>query len=311
MKISVVIPVYQGGRTIGKLADELAVHLKTHLSEVVLINDGSTDNSHEECLKIFKKYPGIVKYIMLAKNFGEHNAVLAGLNHVNGDYTVIIDDDFQNPPEEIEKLVSKAIEDNLDVVYSYYEKKYHSFFRNLGSRFNDFVASYLLNKKKSIYLSSFKCMNRFIVGEVIKYKGPFPYIDGLILRSTKNIGTVLVRHAKRADGKSGYTIRKLVRLWMNMFVNFSVYPLRMSTLLGILFSILGIFLTVFFIIDKILHPETPVGVTAILTSILTFAGVQLLMLGLIGEYLGRLFLTNNQTPAYVIRQMLGHAKEKE
>ncbi len=311
MKISVVIPVYQGARTIGTLTDELVAHLKSYILEVVLVNDGSTDNSDEECRKLFKKYPSIVKYICLAKNFGEHNAVLAGLNNVTGDYTVIIDDDFQNPPEEIDKLVEKAVSSGLDVVYGYYEKKKHSLFRNIGSGFNNAVANCLLNKPGDLYLSSFKCMSRFIVSEVIKYNGPFPYIDGLILRSTKNIGKVLVRHEKRQRGRSGYTLRKLVRLWVNMFVNFSIYPLRMSTLLGVLFSILGACLTVFFVIDKIVHPNMPVGVAAILTSTLTFAGVQMLMLGMMGEYLGKLFMTNNQTPQYVIRHILSHDNDKK
>ncbi|MBN2452700.1 MAG: glycosyltransferase family 2 protein [Candidatus Omnitrophica bacterium] len=311
MKISVVIPVFQGAGTIVQLAEKLVSSLKPYDLEIVLVNDGSTDNSHEMCLSLFKRYGAIVKYICLSKNFGEHNAVMAGLAHTTGDYAVIVDDDFQNPPEEIETLVKKAVSGKFDVVYGYYAKKEHSLFRNLGSGFNNLVASFLLNKPRDLYLSSFKCMSRFIVSEVVKYNGPFPYIDGLIWRSTRNIGEVLVRHEKRHKGKSGYTLRKLLRLWTNMFVNFSVYPLRMSTILGALFSILGALLTIFFIIDKILNPDTPIGVTAILTSILVFAGVQLIMLGLIGEYVGRLFMTNNQTPSYVVRHAFGCTKEKE
>lgn len=309
MKISVVIPVYQGGNTIGKLTDELVAHLKHYALEIILVNDGSTDNSHDECSKLCKRYPDVIKYICLARNFGEHNAVLAGLNHVGGDYAVIIDDDFQNPPEEIEKLVVKAIEDNRDVVYSCYESKKHTFFRNLGSGFNNLVASYLLNKPKDLYLSSFKCMNRFIVEEVIKYKGPFPYLDGLIWRSTRNIGKVLVRHARREEGRSGYTLRKLIRLWLNMFVNFSIYPLRASIVIGVLFSIMGAVFSVFLIIDKVLHPDIPMGITSIMVAILIFSGVQMIMLGLIGEYLGKLFMTNNQTPQYVERYVFAPSNE--
>jgi undecaprenyl-phosphate 4-deoxy-4-formamido-L-arabinose transferase len=301
MKISVVIPVYQGAKTIAKLTDELVSHIKSGELEVVLVNDGSTDNSHAECMSLVKKYPEVVRYISLARNFGEHNAVMAGLNHTAGDYAVIIDDDFQNPPEEIEKLVSRAVEENRDVVYSHYEKKEHSLFRNLGSAFNNLVASYLLNKPKDLYLSSFKCMNRFIIDEVIKYKGPFPYIDGLIWRSTKNIGKVLVRHDRREEGRSGYTMRKLVRLWLNMFVNFSIFPLRISIIVGFLLSIVGGAFSVFLIIDKLLNPDIPMGITSILVAILVFSGVQMMMLGLIGEYLGKLFMANNQTPQYVVR----------
>lgn len=309
MKISVVIPVYNGEKTIGMLVDELARKVNRHALEVVLVNDGSPDNSHRECLALFGKYTDIVKYICLSRNFGEHNAVMAGLNRTTGDYMVIIDDDFQNPPEEIEKLVEKALADSLDVVYSYYEKKQHSLFRNAGSRFNNLVASYLLNKPRDLYLSSFKCMSRFTVNEVLKYTGPFPYIDGLIWRCTRNIGTVLVEHKKRSEGKSGYTLKKLVRLWLNMFINFSILPLRVSTFIGIIFSIFGMVLTVYFIIDKLINPWIPVGVTAILAVILAFSGIQLVILGLLGEYIGKLFMANNQTPQYSIRHVYTKIKE--
>lgn len=303
MKISIIIPIYEGAGTIANLVDELVNSLTRSELEVVLVNDGSRDNSHEVCISLFRKYKNVVKYICLARNFGEHNAVLAGLNNATGDYAVIIDDDFQNPPGEIEKLIDKATAGQYDVVYSYYNKKYHSWFRNLGSQFNNFVANCLLNKPKDLYLSSFKCLSRFITQEVIKYKGPFPYIDGLILRSTQNIGKVKVKHAKRKEGKSGYTLKKLIRLWLNMFVNFSIYPLRISVFFGFLFLILAVILSISTIIERIINPDIPAGFASILVAILAFGGIQLLMLGLIGEYLGKLFLTDNQTPQYVIRHI--------
>lgn len=302
MKISVIIPVYNGAKTIAKLSDELVNSLKGHTLEIILVDDGSSDNSHQVCVSIFNKYKGTVKYICLARNFGEHSAVMAGLNNATGDYAVIIDDDFQNPPGEIRKLVDKAVSGRHDVVYSYYERKQHSWLRNLGSSFNNLVANILLDKPKDLYLSSFKCMNRFIIQEVIKYKGPFPYIDGLILRSTQNIGKILVEHATREEGKSGYTLKKLIRLWLNMFVNFSVLPLRISVFLGFLFLCIGVVTSIFIIIEKIMNPDIPMGVTSILVAILVFGGLQLLILGLIGEYLGKLFLANNQTPQYVIHE---------
>lgn len=306
MKISIIIPIYDGARTIAGLVDELVNSLTRNELEIILVNDGSRDNSHEICISIFKKYNNIVKYISLARNFGEHNAVLAGLNSAAGVYAVIIDDDFQNPPEEIQRLIEEAVAGQYDVVYSYYDKKCHSWFRNLGSRFNNFIASYLLDKPKDLYLSSFKCLNRFIVEEIIKYRGPFPYIDGLILRSTRNIGKVKVKHVKRKEGRSGYTLRKLIRLWINMFVNFSIYPLRISILFGFVFLILGIVSSISIIIEKLVNPDIPVGITSILVAILVFGGIQLLILGLIGEYLGKLFLANNQTPQYVIRHIFSN-----
>jgi undecaprenyl-phosphate 4-deoxy-4-formamido-L-arabinose transferase len=309
MKISIVIPVYNGAGTIESLVKELIdSHGKDPL-EIVLVNDASTDSSHQICGRIFRENKEIVKYVNLAKNFGEHNAVLAGLNYASGDYAVIIDDDFQNPPEEIRKVVDTAVRGGYDAVYTYYEKKQHPWFRNMGSGFNNLVATWLLDKPKDLYLSSFKCMNRFIINEVIKYTGPFPYIDGLILRATRNIGKVDVRHDKRAEGKSGYTLKKLVRLWLNMFINFSILPLRVSTLLGFIFSAFGGIAIIDVVVEKILFHHTPAGLTSVLIAILTFSGIQLMMLGLIGEYVGKQFLANNQTPQYVIRDILSNTEK--
>lgn len=305
MLISVVIPVYNGAKTIGRLTDELVKYLPDNKLEIVLVNDGSEDNSHEVCLEIFKKYGDIVKYINLSKNFGEHNAVLAGLNYVTGDYAVIIDDDFQNPPEEVLKIVDIAVNGKHDVVYTYYDKKFHSLFRNIGSRFNNVVASYLLEKPKDLYLSSFKCLSRFVIQEIIKYKGPFPYIDGLILRTTRNIGKVLVRHDKRMEGKSSYTLRKLIRLWLNMFVNFSIVPLRISFFFGTILTFLGLFLIVYFLFDLyVLSTENAwsPGWASLIISVIIFSGTQLLSLGLLGEYIGKSYLTENKTPQFVIRE---------
>lgn len=312
MKISVVIPVYESAATIRKLVDELIINLRLHELEIILVNDGSSDNSHDECILAFKKYPDIIRYIWLTKNFGEHNAVLAGLNNVTGDYAVIIDDDFQNPPEEINKLINEAIQHKYDVVYSHYTKKQHSRFRNFGSWFNNLVATWLLNKPRYLYLSSFKCLNRFIIQEIIKYKGPFPYIDGLILRSTRNIGKVLIQHDKRRKGKSNYTFKKLIMLWFNMFVNFSINPLRLSTILGFSLFVIGFILSFYSIIEKILNPGIPMGVTSIFVAILLLSGIQMLMLGVLGEYLGKLLLADNQTPQFVVRTIFtGETKDKK
>lgn len=299
--LTILIPVYNGAVTIGPLVSRLIdVYGPTDL-QIVLVNDGSRDNSDEVCLGLAKGHPSIVTYLNLARNFGEHNAVMAGLNHAVGDHVVIMDDDFQNPPEDVAALVDEAKRHNHDVVFSYYARKEHSLFRNLGSAFNNWVASMMLDKPRDLYLSSFKCMNRFLVNEVIKYKGPFPYVDGLILRCTRRFGRVQVQHNKRAEGRSGYTFRKLVRLWLNMFVNFSVLPLRMSSVLGMIFGLLGAVLSVFVVLEKLSHPEIPIGWPSLVVVVMVFSGIQLLILGLIGEYLGRLFLSQNQTPQYVVR----------
>jgi glycosyltransferase involved in cell wall biosynthesis len=303
MMNTIVIPVYNSAKTIGSLTDKLIKNLDPGRLQIILVNDGSRDSSHEVCYGLKLKYPSVITYISLSKNFGEHNAVMAGLNYAKGDYTVIMDDDFQNPPNEVSNLINEAYSKKYDIVYTYYKKKQHQWFRNMGSRFNNFVASFMLDKPKDLYLSSFKCLSKFAVQEIIKYKGPFPYIDGLALRCSRNIGRIEVSHEKRQDGRSGYTLKKLVRLWLNMFVNFSVIPLRASFFIGLLFSFLGAILSIFVVIDKILHPERPVGWPSLFIAIMIFSGVQLFILGIFGEYLGHLFMSNNQTPQFVIREV--------
>lgn len=303
MKVSVAIPVYNSEHTIGRVVDALVEELSRHyVLEIVLVNDDSPDHSEEACIRIHQKYPDIVKFYSLAKNVGEHNAVMAALNHVSGEYVVIMDDDFQNPISEVVRLFECIRNSGYDVVYTYYEKKQHSWFRNFGSRFNDRVANIMLQKPRDLYLSSFKVLNRFIVGEIIRYDLPFPYIDGLILRSTSKIGQLKVMHQKREEGKSGYTFRKLVRLWMNMFINFSILPLRISVLVGFLFALFGFGLGIYTVVDKILHPGLPLGYTTIAVMVAIFAGIQLIAVGLVGEYLGRMFLSQNKRPQYSIRK---------
>jgi undecaprenyl-phosphate 4-deoxy-4-formamido-L-arabinose transferase len=307
MMISIVIPVYNGGKTIAPLVDRLIGILGMHQLQIVLVDDASPDDSDLVCRGIYTHHPETVTYLKLARNFGEHNAVMAGLRHARGDYVVIMDDDFQNPPEEVTRLIEHASTHGYDVVYSYYPNKRHHWFRNLGSWLNDRMATFMLDKPRDLYLSSFKCLSRFAVGEIIKYTGPFPYIDGLALRCTRNIGKIAVRHDQRKEGRSGYTFRKLVRIWLNMFVNFSVMPLRVSTLMGLAFSALGLLMAVLVVIEKLARPDVPIGWSSVVVAVVLFSGVQLVMLGLVGEYLGRLFLTNNQTPQYTIREVFDGA----
>lgn len=302
--VSILIPVYNGENTIKPLVEKLLSLLVSEgLKQIVLVNDGSKDNSHSVCQSLQKENPHIITYINLSKNFGEHNAVMAGLNYTGGDYVVIMDDDFQNPPEEVAKLFNEAYNKKYDILYTYYSKKEHSLFRNIGSYFNSMIANFMMGTPKDLYLSSFKCISKFIVKEIIKYKGPYPYIDGLALRCTGNIGKIEVRHEKRKEGRSGYTFRKLINLWLNMFTNFSIIPLRLSSFLGLLFSILGFIFSIMAIIEKLIRPQIPIGWPSLIVVIMIFSGAQLLILGLLGEYLGRLFLSYNQTPQFVIYEV--------
>jgi glycosyltransferase involved in cell wall biosynthesis len=301
LKLSICIPVYNAAPTIAALVDECIAQLSDDYAlEFLLVNDYSQDDSDAVCKALVSRHP-CVKYMSLRRNFGEHNAVMCAFNYVTGDYAVVIDDDFQNPPSEIRKLVEEARR-GYDVVYSRYADKRHGVFRNLGSRFNNLVASWLLEKPKNLYLSSFKVLRADIVKRLIRYQGPSPYIDGLILRETGNISSVLVAHADRREGQSNYTLKKLLSLWLNMFINFSIKPLRVFALFGLVVTLFSFLAATVFIVQKLLNPAMQVGWTSVMVAILFFAGVQIIFLGLIGEYIGKHYLHANGTPQWVIKE---------
>ena len=300
-ELSFVIPVFNAERTIGPVVERIHELYRDLAIEIVLVDDGSTDGSERTCLALVERFPGTVVFLRLARNFGEHGAVLAGLNHARGRYAAILDDDGQNPPEEVRTLYRAIVAGGQDVVYGRYRVKRHDRWRNLGSRFHDRVANVMLRKPADLYLSSFKILNRFTVDEITRYKGAFPYIDGLILRTTRSLAQVEVDH-RSADGGSTYTLRKLVHLWLNMFLNFSIMPLRVSALLGVATSIVSLLLLVGIVVDKLyLNPNVTHGLPTVLVIVTFFAGVQLVILGTIGEYLGRLFLDHSSAPQFVVR----------
>lgn len=308
-KLSIVIPVYNGAKTIPSLVDSIENEL-SHLYnlELILVNDGSpNDNSAEVCADIALKRSWVV-FVNLAKNFGEHHAVMAGLNQCQGDCAVIMDDDFQNPPYEVKKLIDE-LDKGVDVVFSSYAKKKHCFVRNLGSKFNNLIATLLIGKPFELYLSSFKVINRFLINELIKYDGPSPYIDGLILRATDSYRTIEVEHRVRSGGQSGYTLHKLLTLYFNMVTNFSILPLRLATILGLIIALICVLSAVVFTIEKIRNPFLPIGWASLIISGLLMSSVQLFALGTLGEYLGRLFLTINHTPQFTIREIIRGGKK--
>ncbi len=302
-KVSVVIPVYRGAATVGQLVDRLIEHLAGRSLEIVLVDDASPDESESVCLGLVEAYPDVVVYAALARNFGEHSAVMAGLRIATGDFVVTIDDDLQNPPSEVPRLLEVA-KLGSDAVYAQFERKQHHWFRNLGSRFNDTIAKWLLGKPHGLYLSTFRCLSRFLVEEILRYDGPYPYIDGLILRSTSRIGTVVVRHDPRTVGESGYTLRKLVDVWLNMSTSFSILPLRVVVAVGLVMAIAGAGLGVEVIVEKILRPDLALGWASLMTALVVFSGIQLIVIGTIGEYVGRLLMTVNRSPQNVVRRIV-------
>ena len=276
-KLTIVVPVYRGAATITELVERLSEELRAHYElEIVLVDDASPDNSAEVMRGLSERYPWVVS-VFLSRNFGEHNAVLAGLNHASGDFVVTMDDDLQNPPREVKRLVDELAQGH-DVVYSRYDSKKHSFFRNFGSVVNDRVANVMLGKPPNLYLCSFRSMNRLVVDELIKFDGPFPYIDGLILRTTRRIGVLTVEHDERAVGQSGYTLLKLIRLWSNMFTSFSILPLRAASLFGLLVAMLGMLGAMVFTFERLRHPELPLGWASLMIALIVFSGVQLFAL---------------------------------
>ena len=302
--LSIVIPVYNSADTIASLVEQLANLPIEGGHELILVNDGSKDNTAEVCENLVPNATFPVKFINLSRNFGEHNAVMAGLRFARGEYVITMDDDLQNPPSEVVKLFNYAREQKQDVIYTYYKQKKHSIWRNFGSWLTNQMADILLDKPKDLYLCSFRCMSAFLVQEVGKYEGPFPYVDGLILQVTQSIGKLEVAHAARQQGQSSYNLRRLVRLWLNMFLNFSVIPLRISTAFGFLFSAVGFIGTAYVVIDHFLEDSPTLGWSSLMFTLLLFCGVQLLILGIAGEYIGRLYLTTNKRPQFVVRNVV-------
>jgi undecaprenyl-phosphate 4-deoxy-4-formamido-L-arabinose transferase len=300
--LSIVVPVYNGADTVAELVEALAELPVGGGHEIILVVDGSPDRSLEVCRSLLGTTRVPLTVVDHARNFGEHNSVLTGLRHARGAWVVTMDDDLQNPPSEVLRLVAYARDNGLDAVYTRFATKEHAAWRNLGSRFTNRVADWLLDKPKGLYLSSFRCLSAFVAEQVTRYAGPFPYIDGLVMQATQKIGTLEVTHLPRASGRSNYTFRRLVRLWMNMFVNFSVMPLRISTLTGLALSAVGV-IGVVLVSAEALLSHTPPGWGSIMAAVLLLSGVQLLILGIVGEYLGRLYLTANGKPQSIVREV--------
>ena len=310
MLISIVIPCYYSEKTIKKVVEmTIDEFSKTNRydCEFVLVNDGSTDGTYEKIKELAEKYP-FVQGVNLLRNFGQHNALMAALHYVRGDYVLGMDDDMQTHPSQIHKLVEK-IQEGYDLVYGHYGKKKNSTLKNLSSKLNEVSSRILLGRPKEIVSSNFWIITRKVAEEVIKYDSYNPYIDGIFYRVTHNIGNVEVEHHKREVGTSNYTLKKLIRLWL-AYWNYSVIPLRISSVTGGVMAMAGFVAALLTIIRNLVHPGIPVGCASTICVVTVFAGLILMSLGIIGEYLGKIILTLNHTPQFIVRESINTDGEK-
>ncbi|HVS50767.1 MAG TPA: glycosyltransferase family 2 protein [Opitutaceae bacterium] len=313
--LSFVIPLYRSAETIGDVVREIEQLAIEGGHEIVLVNDGSPDNTAEVCRELVREAPArqgadrrvSIVVVEHARNFGEHNAVLTGWRHARGAHIVNLDDDGQNPPAEGVRLWEHAKAHGLDVVFGHYRVKQHSWWRNFGSWFTNRMTDWAVDKPAGFYLSSFRCVSAFVAQQVSGYAGPYPYLDGLILQVTQRIDSIEVRHEPRRAGTSTYTFRRLVRLWLSAWVNFSVLPLRIATVLGFVVAAAGVVALVGVVWLWLIDRGPAYGFGWLMSVLLIFSGTQLVMLGLIGEYIGRMFLAVNQRPQSVVREIVRSA----
>ncbi|WP_026517380.1 glycosyltransferase family 2 protein [Butyrivibrio sp. MC2021] len=305
--ISYVIPCYRSEKTIEGVIDEIAAtmkkdKLKGYTYEIILVNDGSPDHTWDKIKELCSGPKAeVLTGINFAKNFGQHAALMAGLRASKGEYVICLDDDGQTPADEADKLV-EAVVNGADVAYARYANKQHSLFRNFGTAMNEWMASVMLGKPRDLFVSSYFIARRFVVDEMLSYESSYPYVIGLVLRTTKNIVNVDVTHRKREVGQSGYTFAKLLALWINGFTAFSIKPLRIATMSGVCLAIVGILYGIYTVIKKFVNPAVPVGFSALMSAIMFIGGMIMLMLGMIGEYVGRVYIAQNKNPQYVIRE---------
>lgn len=308
--LSFVIPLFYSADTIADVVREIGAFTIPGGHEIILVNDGSQDRTSEVCRELIRTSRVPITLIEHARNFGEHNAVITGWRHARGLHIVNLDDDGQNPPSEAVRLWQHAVSNGLDVVFGHYAVKQHSAFRNLGSWFTNRVTDWALDKPHGFYLSSFRCVTGFIAHQVAAYAGPYPYIDGLILQVTQRIGSIDVRHEARQAGESTYTLRRLIRLWLSAWINFSLLPLRVATILGLVLAGVGLVALVVVAWLWLRDVGPTYGFGWLMAALLIFSGTQLVLLGLIGEYVGRMFLTINQRPQSVIRAVISNRESQ-
>lgn len=310
-KLSFVIPCYGSEQTIRGVIDEIKdemAALSQYKYEIILVNDCSPDHVWREIELLCKENSNIVG-INLAKNFGQHAALMAGYRECEGDIVISLDDDGQSPVNEVSLFLDK-IHEGYDVVYGEYPEIKQSGFRKFGSKLNDIMATQFIGKPDNIKMNSYYAAKKYIIDEMVKYQNAYPYVGGLVLRSTRNVTNVLVHQREREIGASGYTLKKLLKLWLNGFTAFSEKPLRFASIMGVVCASLGFMYGIFTIVHKLVNPMVQMGYSSLMAAILFIGGMIMLLLGIIGEYIGRIYISINNSPQYVIKEKVGK-DEKE
>ena len=301
--VSFVVPMFNTGSALPALVAAFQSLNLEEPWELILVDDGSADGTARQANAALSELGARVTVVELARNFGEHAAVLEGMRHTKGEFVITLDDDLQNPLEEAVRLLRHLQRSDAEVVYASYSHKQHHWLRNLGSRLINTLATVLLEKPRELYLASFRALRRALVLRIVAYEGPYPYIDGLILGATNRIERLEVAHAPRASGQSGYTMRKLVRLAMNVCFDSSIMPLRVASVLGMVLCIVGVLLLGDVLVETWFIRQRQVGWASLMGALTVFSGAQLVMLGLIGEYVGRAFLTASGKPQSLVRKI--------
>jgi glycosyltransferase involved in cell wall biosynthesis len=306
-KISIVVPVYKSQECIEALVNKVDECLNEVDYELILVNDCSPDSSWREIKKAAQSNKKVIA-INLRKNSGQDNAIMAGFSRASGDYVVVMDDDLQHDPADIRKLAQELEKGDFDVCFAKFPKKNQKLWKNLGSSFNGKMAEIILNKPREIYLSPFKVIRKEVVDEIVKYKGPYPYVDGILFSITQNVSQVDAEHHSRFAGQSNYTLLRSIAVWLKLMTSFSVFPLRIATFIGMLASILGFLLATFYFAKYFIVGETVEGWTSLMVLMLILSGTILIAIGAIGEYVGRSYIQLNRRPQYSIKEVLNMKK---
>ena len=310
MLITVAIPCYKSAKTIERVVAEIKTAVTAREGndyQIVLVNDYPDDDTFDVIRKLCAEDCKIIG-VNLSKNFGQTYAKMAALPFVDGDVLVYMDDDGQHPADQIYRLIDK-LDEGYDMVYAYFPHKKHSLFKRLTSKLNSAVLEFNGTKPKGITLSSYCALSRMTVDALKQYKSPFPSIGGFLGGVIKRYANVEMEHRERLEGTSNYTLAKLLKLWFTGFLNFSVKPIRVASSMGFVSAGVGFIYGLYIIIRKLVDPAIAAGYASMIAILLFIGGMIMVMIGLVGEYIGRIFMTVSDQPQYVIRETINAKKE--